>query len=69
MAARTLPMARLGLVECDAKYVGRAQRIIYDGVEYDVTLKWVRWQPRHGTFKYRLLVESEGLGVACALFL
>ena len=30
----------------DAKHLGRAQRIIYDGVEYHVTLKSVRWQPR-----------------------
>jgi hypothetical protein len=49
-------------VECDAAHVGQLQRIVYDGVEYEVTLKSARWQPKHGTYKYRLLVESDGLG-------
>lgn len=56
------PWPVLAQVECDTQYVGRAQRIIYAGVEYEVTLKSIRWQPQHGTFKYRLLLESEGLG-------
>lgn len=56
------PWPVLARVECDDKHVGHTQRIIHDGVEYDVTLKWVRWQPQKGTFKYRMLVESEGLG-------
>src|SRR5262245_34267419 len=49
-------------VDCNENHLGRAQRIIYDSVEYHVTLKSVRWQPRQRTFKYRLLVESVGLG-------
>lgn len=56
------PWPVLAQVECDVKDVGRAQRIVHDGVEYGVSLKSVLWQPQHGTFKYRLLVESEGLG-------
>jgi len=56
------PWPVLAQVECDTQYIGRVQHIIYAGVEYEVTLKSIRWQPRHGTFKYRLLVESEGLG-------
>ena len=57
------PWPVLAQVDCDAKNVGRTQRIAYDGASYDVTLKSVRWQPPpHGTFRYRLLVESEGLG-------
>ncbi len=56
------PWPVLAQVECDEHYVGQAQRIIYAGVEYKVTLKSIQWQPQHGTFKYRLLVESEGLG-------
>ncbi|MCX7022839.1 MAG: hypothetical protein NTW26_11335 [bacterium] len=56
------PWPVLAQVECDANEVGRVQRITYDDVEYDVTLKSVRWQPKHGTYRYRLLVESDGLG-------
>ncbi|GAI03943.1 unnamed protein product, partial [marine sediment metagenome] len=56
------PWPVLARVECDTQYVGRTQIIIYAGVEYKVTLKSIRWQPPHGTFKYRLLVESEGIG-------
>jgi len=54
------PWPVLARVECDTQYVGRMQSIIYAGVEYKVTLKSIRWQPQHGTFRYRLLVESEG---------
>ena len=56
------PWPVLARAECHEQYVDQVQRIIYDGVEYTVTLKWIRWQPQHGTFKYRLLIESEGLG-------
>ena len=56
------PWPVLAQVDCDAKNVGQTQRISYDGADYDVTLSSVRWQPQHGTFKYRLLVESDGLG-------
>ncbi len=56
------PWPVLAQVDCDAKNVGRAQRIAYDGAHYDVTLVSARWQPPRGTFKYRLRVESDGLG-------
>jgi hypothetical protein len=56
------PWPVLAQVDCDAERVGRMQRIGYDGADYEVTLVSVRWQPQHGTFKYRLLVESYGLG-------
>jgi len=56
------PWPVLAQVECDAEHVGRPQRIVYDGVDYEVTLKSVRLQAKHDTYKYRLLVESEGLG-------
>ena len=56
------PWPVLAQVDCDAKNVGRAQRIAYDGAHYDVTLVSVGWQPQCGTFKYRLRVESDGLG-------
>ena len=56
------PWPVLAQVDCDAKSVGRTQRIAYDGADYEVTLVSVRWQPQLGTFKYRLLVESDGLG-------
>ncbi len=56
------PWPVLAQVDCDAKNIGRAQRIAYDGAHYDVTLVSVQWQPQHGTSKYRLRVESDGLG-------
>lgn len=57
------PWPILAQVDCDAKNVGRTQRIAYDGAHYEVTLVSVRWQPPpRGTFRYRLRVESDGLG-------
>lgn len=56
------PWPVLAQVECDAAQIGRPQRIVYDGVEFQVTLKAVRFQADHGTYKYRLFVESDGLG-------
>jgi hypothetical protein len=48
--------------DCDSEKVGRRQVISHDGADYDVTLESVRWQPQHGTFRYRVFVESDGLG-------
>src|SRR3954464_9122166 len=56
------PWPVLAQVDCDDRYVGQAQHITYDGVKYDVTLKCVRWQQERGTYRYRMLVESDGLG-------
>jgi hypothetical protein len=56
------PWPVLAQVDCDATYIGRIQRIAYDGADYDVTLISVQWQPQHETFKFRLRVESDGLG-------
>ena len=56
------PWPVLAQVDCDEEYVGRTQRISYDGANYDVTLLWVRWQQTHGTFRHRVRVESDGLG-------
>ena len=56
------PWPVLAQVECDAAQVDRPQRIVYDGVEFEVTLKSIRFQPNHGTYRYRLFVESNGLG-------
>lgn len=56
------PWPVLAQVECDAAQVGQPQRIVYDGVEFEITLKSVRFQPNHGTYRYRLFVESNGLG-------
>ncbi len=49
-------------VDCCEARVGQPQSVFFDGSRYNVTLKSVKWQPKHGTYKYRLLVESEGLG-------
>jgi len=56
------PWPVLAQVECDKTQVGRPQQIVYDGAEYEVTLKNILFQPNHGTYRYRLLVESNGLG-------
>ncbi len=56
------PWPVLAQVECDAAQVDRPQRIVYDGAEFEVTLKSIRFQPSHGTYRYRLFVESDGLG-------
>jgi hypothetical protein len=56
------PWPVLAQVECDAAQVGHLQRIVYDGVEYEVTLKSIRFQPNQCTYKYRVFVESNGLG-------
>ena len=57
------PWPVLAQVDCDEKNIERKQFIIYDEVHYEVTLKSVRWQPLpHSTFRYRLLVETDGLG-------
>ena len=56
------PWPVLAQVECDSSGIGIVQRISHDGVDYRVTLRAVTWQPRHCTFKYRLFVESDGLG-------
>ena len=57
------PWPVLAQVDCDAKNVGRTQRIAFEGTHYEVTLESAQWQPPPlGTFRYRLRVESDGLG-------
>jgi len=55
------PWPVLAQVDCDAENVGVIQRLQYDRADYDVTLMWARRQPR-GTFRYRIRVDSDGLG-------
>lgn len=56
------PWPVLARVDCDKQHIDQAQHIEYAGVQYSVTLKSIHWQPDHGTYKYRLFVESNGLG-------
>ena len=56
------PWPVLAQVEYDESHVGIAQAITHDEVEYTATLLSVRWQPARGTFRYRVRVDSEGLG-------
>jgi hypothetical protein len=59
------PWPVLANVDCDKKNLGEIQKIQYDGADYDVTLIKVDWQPQQGqqgTFRYRIRVESDGLG-------
>src|SRR5260370_23273908 len=52
----------LAKVDCDPSCIGQSQPIPYDGVDFDVTLKSVQFQVARGTYRYRLFVESSGLG-------
>jgi hypothetical protein len=56
------PWPVLAQVEYDPKLVEIPQAIGYDGAQFDVTLKSIKYQPNHRTNRYRLLVESNGLG-------
>jgi hypothetical protein len=56
------PWPVLAQVDCDERNLGQAQRISYDGAVYNVTLQSKRWQETQGTYRYRLRVESVGLG-------
>ena len=56
------PWPVLAQVECGESHVDISQLIRHDGATFEATLQFARWQPRHGTFKYRILIESEGLG-------
>ena len=56
------PWPVLAQVEYDQSHVGITQAITHDEVEYTATLLSVRWQPARSTFRYRVRVDSEGLG-------
>jgi hypothetical protein len=56
------PWPVLAQVDFDQKKIGDIQRIEYDGADYNVTLMWARWQLEQGTFRYRIRVDSDGLG-------
>lgn len=56
------PWPVLARVDCNATQLGKKQRIIHDGVSYHLTVKAAKWQEDRGTYRYRVLVESDGLG-------
>ena len=56
------PWPVLAQVECGESYVDNPQLIRIDGATYEATVQSARWQSQHGTFKYRILIESDGLG-------
>jgi hypothetical protein len=56
------PWPVLAQADCDVAQIDRIQRIVYDGVEYRVILQNIRWQAMHGTYRYRIRVECDGLG-------
>ena len=56
------PWPVLSQVECGEPYVGVRQKIKYDRAEYEVILQKSYWQREHRTFRYRIYVESDGLG-------
>lgn len=42
--------------------VGSHQYVRHDGVDYDVMLTDVRWQPERGTFRFAIRIVCDGLG-------
>lgn len=56
------PWPVLAQVDCDEGLVGARQMILHDEVAYTATLRSVEWQSEQGTFKYRVRVDSDGLG-------
>lgn len=56
------PWPVLAQVDCDDRLIGISQAITHDDIEYAATLRSVRWQPAHGTFRYRVRIDSDGLG-------
>jgi hypothetical protein len=59
------PWPVLAQIDCDVKLINQPQRIFYDGAEFEATLKSIRFQSDHGTYRYRVFVESNGLGWHC----
>jgi hypothetical protein len=56
------PWPVLAQVDVGQDMIDRVQRVVHDEVAYEVTLGSIKWQSSHGTFRYRLTVESPGLG-------
>src|SRR4051812_4489113 len=56
------PWPVLAQADCDASRLLQIQQVAYDGINYEVTLLSARWQPQRGTFRFRLRVETDGLG-------
>lgn len=56
------PWPVLARVDCDEAFVDTPQRITHDGVDYIATLLSIRWQADKGTHRYRVRVESDGIG-------
>lgn len=49
-------------VDCAPELIGVVQKLTHDEQEFEVTLKSIQWQESHGTFRYRMYVETAGLG-------
>lgn len=49
-------------VDCDPELIGAVQELAHDGQKFEVTLKSAQWQEDRGTYRYRMYVESDGLG-------
>ena len=49
-------------VDCDPDLIGAVQKLAHDGQKFEVTLRSAQWQEGHGTYRYRMYVESDGLG-------
>ena len=56
------PWPVLAQIECDRAHIGVTQHVMHDGVAYEATIRSSYWQPDRGTFKHRVLIESQGLG-------
>ena len=56
------PWPVLAQIECDRAHIGITQHVMHDGAVYEATICSSCWQPDRGTFKHRVLIESQGLG-------
>jgi hypothetical protein len=56
------PWPILALIDYGRASVGLMQEISYDGVNYVATVLRAQWQEAHGTFRYQVHVDSDGLG-------
>ncbi len=56
------PWPVFGKIACGKSWIDVPQSIVHDGVVYVATLRSAKWQPSHGTYRYRLHLLSKGLG-------
>ena len=56
------PWPVIAQIEFGEEHLHTRQVVHYDHAKYEVILRALKWQCSHGTFRYRVYVESDGLG-------